>query len=193
MVLNIGLCSKSFAQTNTFDFSTTLGDGSFTLSLNNLTLDTVSNNFTTYSDPVDMLSFNGTNYDSLIFTVINNLPFIGSQYVDGFIIQGGSDSITNPPDLSIVALGNASIIDGNSASDLVKVLSNFDSFYSGSGVYPSPIIQFQQDSANPAQNGNLLSIELVSSPEPATTSLVALAAMSLFFWRRHPSHGLPSS
>src|ERR1035438_10353621 len=111
--LVVELCLTASAQRNVFSFTTTLGSGSFTLDLNALTMTNSlggvfnSSNSATYADPFDVLTFNGTNYDSLRFTVANDFILL-PQFVpfDGFIVEAGSNGTTNLPDVELVAVGD---------------------------------------------------------------------------------------
>ncbi len=169
----------TFAQTNVFDFTTAIGNGSFTLDLNVLTLSSVSSNTATYTDPVDVLTFNGTNYSNPSFTVINDLHLL-NQNDDGFIVQAGSNGTTNPPDVMIIALGNGAIINGTAVPDLFTVLSSYASFYTSGGVYPDPHINFQYDSSSSLVSGDIYSFQLV--PEPTTMTLSLLVAIGIGLW-----------
>ncbi len=175
--VSLGLAAS--AQTRVFDFTTAIGNGSFTLDLNVLTMATNTSNYTVYNDPVDVLTFNGTNYDSLTFTVINDINLV-RQNIDGFFVQAGSNGTTTPPYLSIVAVVNGSIINGTSVSDLVTVLSSYDTFYPGNDVHPPSHIVFQYDSLSPSITGDLYSFQLV--PEPSTATLFFLGATGTFIW-----------
>ena len=182
LILLVGWCPMSHAQGNVFAFTTSLGNGSFTLDLNNLILDSSSSNRATFIDPTDILTFNGTNYDHLSLTVVNDL-FGVKQYYDGFVIQAGSGNTTNPPDVTLMAFGNSSLIHSNSVPDLFTVLSSFDSFFSGGGVFPQPWIYYQDDLANPLVSGNLDTFQLVASPEPSAISLLGIGAMGILLSR----------
>ena len=172
------------AQTNVFDFTTSLGNGSFALNLNALTLLASSSNGATYTDPLDVLTFNGTNYDSLTFTVLNDFKFLPNHpNGDGFIIQAGSNGTTNPPDITILAVGNGSLIADNSVSDLFTILSSFGNFYSSGGPYPSPHIVFQYDLSSQSVSGDLLTFQLVATPEPNAAMLMILGAFCFYCWR----------
>ena len=193
VVLNGLFCSLSSAQGYIYDFTTSIGNGSVSLNLNNLVYLFSANNGATYSDPVDTLAFNGTNYDHLQFSVYDNVHFFPNSYVDGFIIQAGSGGTTNFPDVSLMALGRPSLVTGTSPSDLSTILGSFGSFYNDGLVYPNPWFYYQQDATSPLIQGNLLSVTLDSTPEPATTSLSALGAVGFLMHRCRRAHARQSA
>jgi hypothetical protein len=178
------------AQSSLFDFTTTLGNGSLTLSPNVLTEVGSSNNEAIYADPSDFLAFNGTNYDGLRLVVFNdyNLGLLGLN--DGFAILAGTGGTTNLPDITIVATGNSAMINGTTISDLLTVLSNFDQFYTGGGIYPTSQVALQFDSGSfpTTLSGALNTFELVNTPEPGTTALFGLGTISFYWWRRGSFH-----
>ena len=106
-----------------YSFVTSVGSGSFTLNTNNLVSD---GNAAAYTDTLDSLIFNGVTYTNLTFNVFNNFSVF--NYADGFQIFVNKSPYSSESTLELDVWGNNSVVNGTTVSDLLTVLSSFNSF-----------------------------------------------------------------
>ena len=109
-----------------YSFVTSVGSGSFTLNTNNLVFTGSDGNAAAYTDTLDSLIFNGVTYTNLAFNVFNNFSVF--NYVDGFQILVNKSPYSSASTLELDVWGNNSVVNGTTVSDLLTVLSSFNSF-----------------------------------------------------------------
>ena len=147
-LLSIAMClaSMSIPAQIIFNFTTTLGNGSFTLNTNNLVYTGDNGTAAGYKDTLDSLVFLGITYTNLDFTVYNNSFIVSGR--DGFQILVDKSPFNSDARLGITVSGNSSVVNGLSVADLVTVLSSFDalktSAYSTLVLYYNPNPPYQQ-------------------------------------------------
>jgi hypothetical protein len=145
-----------------FRFTTTVGNGSFTLNTNHLVYGGDNGSAARYTDVLDTFTFAGVVYTNLEFSVYNNSFIVGNK--DGFqILVDRFSQSSSDARLEIDVSGNNSVASGVSVADLVRVLSGYTALQSNSpfnttALYNNPNPPHQQ------MVGTVTSFELITTP-----------------------------